>query len=131
MAVMRLLIDEMVPQSVTDFLSGRGHEVLLVRDVLLPGTPDAVVASVGDRHGLIVVTWNNKDFRPLADRAPHGTRNAFRNLGRISFKCPEPRGLERIAKVIRHIELEYDIVQQERDRRLIVEISTSDFRIIK
>lgn len=130
-AKMRLLLDEMVPRSIATFLRDRGHEVKLVQEVLMPGTPDAVVAEVGDRWDMIVVTWNTKDYRPLADRAPRGTRRHFRRLGRISFKCHETRGLERLVKVIDHIEFEYRLVQRERDQRLIVEISTTDFRVIR
>ena len=97
--VMRLLIDEMVPESVAAFLRTRGHDITLVRDVLLPGAADRVVAAVGDQYSMIVVTWNTKHFRPLAARAPDGTKTMFRKLGRISFKCPEPRGLETMTDI--------------------------------
>lgn len=45
---MPLLIDENVPDSVTHFLRERGHDVHLVRDILLPGTPDYVIAFIVD-----------------------------------------------------------------------------------
>jgi hypothetical protein len=46
---MVLLIDENVPDSVTNFFVERGHEVILVREALPAGTADQVVAAVGDR----------------------------------------------------------------------------------
>jgi predicted nuclease of predicted toxin-antitoxin system len=128
---MRLLIDENVPRSVTKFFQDRGHQTTLVSEVLMPSTPDLVLAEVGDRFGLIVVSWNTKDFRRLAERAPKGGHQRFRKLGRISFKCPEPMGVKRLEKLIELIELEYKLVQQERDHRLIVEISSNTIRMIR
>lgn len=58
---MTLLIDENVPNSVAEFFAGRGHHVSYVRDVLPAGTPDPVVARIGDRLSAIVVTWD-RDF---------------------------------------------------------------------
>jgi predicted nuclease of predicted toxin-antitoxin system len=55
-ARMLLLIDENVPNSVAKFLADRGHDVRFVRDLLPAGTPDPVVAVVGDRLSAIVVT---------------------------------------------------------------------------
>lgn len=126
---MRLLIDENVPLSVATFFQRRGHEVIFVRDVLLPGTPDPVVAAIGDQMDAIVVTWNQKDFRELAARAPAGTRRRLRNLGRISFRCNETRGRGRIEQVIDYIEFEYEQCQTRSDPRLIMEIGESFIRI--
>jgi predicted nuclease of predicted toxin-antitoxin system len=66
---MRLLIDENVQDSIAQFLRERGHEVYLVREVLLRGEPDPVVAQLADSFGMVVVTWD-KGFRELAKRAP-------------------------------------------------------------
>jgi predicted nuclease of predicted toxin-antitoxin system len=126
---MRLLIDENVPNSVTEFFRERGHVVCLVREVLLPGTADAVIAQVAAMEDMIVVTWNTRDFRPLADRAPAGTKAKIRRFGLICFKCAENLGLERLRRVIRQIELEHSLIQEEGEgRRLIVEISTTTLR---
>jgi predicted nuclease of predicted toxin-antitoxin system len=66
----RLLIDEDVPQSVVDFLQERGHEAILVREILLPGAADPVIAAIGDELEAIIVTWNQKDF--FSNTASHG-----------------------------------------------------------
>ena len=88
---MLLLIDENVPLSVAQVFVDRGHDVRFVRDVLAAGSPDPVVAIVGDRLSAIVVTWD-RDFERLVSRVPEGNRRRFRNLGRISFRCNEVRG---------------------------------------
>lgn len=58
---MSLLIDENVPRSVAELFESRGHAVHFVRDLLPASSPDPVVATVGDRLSLIVVTWD-RDF---------------------------------------------------------------------
>jgi predicted nuclease of predicted toxin-antitoxin system len=121
---MRLLIDENVPKSVADFFAERGHDVQYVRDVLPAGTPDPVVAKIGDRLSAIVVTWD-RDFENLIKRVPEGNKNAFRRLGRISFKCGEPRGRLLLARWIQMIELNYEQALMEKDFRMIVQIQES------
>jgi predicted nuclease of predicted toxin-antitoxin system len=128
---MRLLIDENVPDSVAAFFRDRGHEINLVREVLLPGMPDPLVALAADTYSMIVVTWNKRDFDKLVKRVPAGNRNKFRRAGMICFSCSEPLGVKRLEKVIRLIELEYELVQAEKDHRLIAYISTNDFRCVR
>lgn len=126
---MRLLIDENVPRSVVDLFAERGHDVILVRDRLLPGTPDPVVAAIGDEMGAIIVTWNRKDFRALASRYSVSSGRSLRNLGRIIFRCNEAHGRRRLAEFIELIEFEYEQSQSRRDKGLMVEIGESYFRL--
>lgn len=128
---MLLLIDENVPDSVTAFFRERGHEVHLVREVLLPGTPDPVVATLGDTLGAVIVTWNHKDFKKLAARVPEGNVQRFRHLGRINFRCNEAHGRRRAEQLIESIEFEYNQVLKLRDRRLLVEISETSMRVLR
>lgn len=130
MVVMLLLIDENVPESVTDFLRERGHVVRHVRDLFLPGTPDPIIATAGDRMGAIVVTWNHRDFKRLAARVPTGGQAALRHLGRINFRCPEAKGRMRVEQIIDVIEDEYERAQRRRDKRLLVEITMTTVRLI-
>jgi predicted nuclease of predicted toxin-antitoxin system len=130
MVVMRLLIDENVPESVASFFRERGHEVLYVRDILLPSTPDPVVAAAGDRLGAIIVTWDQRDFRRLAARVPEGGQAALRRLGRISFRCPESSGRKRLEQVIGLIEAAYVQAQEQKDSRLLVEITKTNVRFL-
>jgi predicted nuclease of predicted toxin-antitoxin system len=127
---MRLLIDENVPDSVSKFLRERGHEVDLVRDSLGQMTPDEFVAWVGDDLGAIVVTID-KDFKSLVSRMPTFGRRRFTALGRISLRCRETQALSRMQEFIEEIEREYDRLQGRSDKRLIVEITGSSYRIIR
>ncbi len=128
---MLLLMDENVPDSVSEFFRGRGHEVYLVRDLFLPGTPDPVIALAGDRQHAIIVTWNHKDFKRLATRIPVGERLRFRHLGRINFRCNEAHGSRRAEELIEWIEFEFAQVQKRSDKRLMIEIGETSFRVIR
>lgn len=118
---MVLLVDENAPQSVVDFLVERGHEVILVREVLPAGTPDPVIAVVGDRLSAVVVSWD-RDFDRLVRRVSRGSRTKFRNLGRISFRCKEHRGRARLEQEIDVIEMHYERCARNPDARMFVEI---------
>ncbi len=124
------LIDENVPNSVARFLSDRGHDVRFVREVLLPATPDQVVAASGDLMGAVIITWNAKDFRKLAARRSAEGRQRFRQLGRIVFTCNEARGRERIEANIERIEFEFALAQRSSDRRLMLQISERTCTVI-
>lgn len=126
---MLLLIDENVPDSVARYFAARGHEVCYVRDILPAGTADPVIAAVGDKLSAIVVTWD-KDFRKLVERVPKGGKAGFRRLGRITFRCSEPRGLSQLERWIEHIELLYKSTSEGEDFRMIVEIQDNAFKIM-
>jgi predicted nuclease of predicted toxin-antitoxin system len=122
---MRLLIDENAPDSVSEFFRERGHEVVLVREILPRGTADQIVALVGDEMSAVVVTWNHKDFKRLVSRIPEGGRQRFRNLGRITFRCSEARGRQRLEELIEWVEFEYAQAQKSPDKRMMLEIGES------
>ena len=126
---MLLLIDENVPNSVAEFFAARNHEVRFVRDLFPAGTPDPVIAAIGDRLSAIVVTWD-RDFETLVKRIPEGNRAKFRRLGRISFRCSEPKGRALLERWIAHIEFHYEAALQESDFRMIVQIQESGFKIM-
>jgi len=125
---MLLLIDENVPRSVAEFLASRGHDVRHVQDLLPAGTPDPVIAAVGDRIGAVVVSWD-KDFEKLISRVPAGNKTAFRRLGRISFRCDYPKGRRLIEKWIEHVEFHYERACRDPDIRMIVQIQESGFKM--
>ena len=71
MPVLRLLLDHNVPNSVAAVFKEYGHEVHLLRDVLLPDTPDPIVAAVSEENVTsprpsISSIW--RDSRPLSRR---------------------------------------------------------------
>lgn len=67
-------------------------------------------------------------FLPPAAARPRG-RARFRRPGRIVFRCNEARGRSRAAALIEWIEFEFVQVQKLRDRRVMIEIGDSYFRI--
>ena len=127
--VMLLLIDENVPISVADVFSLRGHDVRFVRELFPAGTPDPVIATIGDRLSAIVVTWD-RDFDSLARRIPVGNRAQFRRLGRISFRCNEVRGKDLLARWIDMIEFHYAQALDQSDFRMIVQIQESGVKFM-
>jgi predicted nuclease of predicted toxin-antitoxin system len=127
---MRLLIDENVPESVTDYFRSRGHEVHHVRDLSLAGSPDPIIAAIGDRMDAIVVTWNRRDFRRLAPRVSREGAARFRKLGRITFRCNEAQGRRRCVEVIDIIEGEFARAQSRPDKRLLMEIGATSVRLV-
>lgn len=126
---MLLLIDENVPDSVAELFASRGHDVRLVRDLFPAGTPDPVIATIGDRLSAIVVTWD-RDFDQLVRRIPEGNRARFRRLGRISFRCNEVKGKELLARWIDMIEFHYERAIQESDVRMMVQIQESGVKFM-
>ncbi len=126
---MLLLIDENVPDSVSQVFRDHGHRVELVRDLLGGATPDHVVAEVGDYLNAIVVTWNVKDFKRLASRR-QSDQTRLRHLGRIDFVCPETQGATRARQMMRRIEFEFEECQRQRDKRLMIRITETTFTVI-
>jgi predicted nuclease of predicted toxin-antitoxin system len=126
---MPLLIDENVPNAVAAFFAERGHDVQFVRELLPAGAPDLVIAAIGDRHSLIVVTWD-RDFDRLIARVPKGNVSRFRRLGRISFRCKEAQGLALLQRWIRHIEFHYEEALEEEHFRMILEVQASGIKIM-
>ncbi len=68
---MRLLIDQNVPQAVSDVFIRRGHDVKFSRDVLQQNSPDPLIAIAASLNGLIVVT-HDADFKRYRDLFPTG-----------------------------------------------------------
>ena len=126
---MLLLVDENVPISVAEFFASRGHTVKYVRDLFPGGTPDPVIATIGDKLSAIVVSWDH-DFERLVSRIPAGNKAKFRRLGRISFRCNEVRGRELAEKWIDVIELHYAMALRTPDVRMIVQVDTQGLRLL-
>lgn len=127
MCTLTFLVDENVPDSVSNFLEGRGHQVLKVREYLLPGTPDIAVAAAGDEIGAALVSADN-DFKRIATRIPRGHRQKFRRLSRISLTCSAPEVLPRLKAEIEMIEYRFKLASNKSDKRVLVEIGSSVLR---
>lgn len=126
---MRLLIDEHVPDSITNLFRNRGHTVLLVRDSGLKGEPDQLLAKAANEAEAIVVTFNHRHFAKLINRHSASSRNRYPHAGRISFRCSEAMAVERLHRFIAAIEREHADLQSEDDRRLLISISDKWFSL--
>ncbi len=127
---MFLIIDENVDDAVGHYLQERGHRVGFVRDLFASGIADTIISAVGDEESAIVIT-HDKDFRILAQRAPEGSRQRFRRLGRISLRCRETRAKRRREELIESIEFEMTQTRKRHDQRLIMEITETAFRVVR
>ena len=127
----RLLIDENVPTSVARFLRERGHEVRFVQEEFARGTEDAVIARMASELSLVVVTWNYRHFKALAAKRQKSGRPSYPNMGLIAFACGEAEGAARLAQFLHLVEAEYEHRQSNPDKRLLVEIGPSYFRVLR
>jgi len=85
----RFLLDENVSGSVVGVLEARGHEVLLARDVMAAGTPDAVLAVLVAHEAMVIVT-HDRDFRSIRNMLPERDRRRYaRGAGRLQLDIPE------------------------------------------
>ncbi len=81
---------------VARWLVSHGYEVLHVRTLLAPDTPDSLIAFVANREGLMVVT-HDSDFKRITDLLPVGERTRFRTgAGRIVLGVNEAFAVERL-----------------------------------
>jgi predicted nuclease of predicted toxin-antitoxin system len=126
---MRLVIDEDVPEQVAELLRRRGHDVRPVRGTPLEGADDDVIAEAANVDAAIVVTWNHRHFSHLIARVPPLNVLQFPLAGQISFVCPRAMGEKRLRETLDDIEHEYVVVQSRRDRRLIMVIGDTWFRV--
>lgn len=96
---MRFIVDEDVPQSAAEFLIERGHEVIDVEAVLLPGSADYLIARWAHENGAVVVTCNVRHFRGLL------RRDAYSQAGLLGL--PQATARNRLERFIALIETEH------------------------
>ena len=125
---MDLLIDECVPQSVTDVFAKRKHRIVYVAQELGQKTPDRIVAETANEQSLVLVTWNWRDFQKLGiKRRPPNNKQIYRRAGMISFLCDEDQGARRAGQLIESIEFEHAQAGKRPDSRLLMAIYLDHF----
>ena len=118
---MRILIDADVPNSVVEFLRGRGHEVTLSRAVVLPGAADPLVAAAASTSGAVVLTWNKKHFLSLVKqrRGPMGPYR-YPGMHLLTFdNCTHVEGLQRLQLLIDDLESTHRLRTEVRGHRFV------------
>ena len=68
---MKLLFDHDVPDDTAYGLSAQGHEVLRLRDLIDPKTPDEEVLRYAAQNDYVLITCNRDDFLAAAETIPH------------------------------------------------------------
>lgn len=124
---MRFLLDENVPVSMSEMLEECGHETADIRDFVLPGTPDPVVATIAEDLEFVLISFDG-DFEKIAPRIPDGQKRRFRKLSRIWMKCFEPDGANRLREALSLIQSEYALAQTKHDKRMHIWVAPSYIR---
>ena len=74
--VLKVFVDQCVPDSAGRVFGGRGHDVTFLREVLATDSPDLLVAAVAQDNDAILLSLDG-DFKVIARR--HGVgRRTFR-----------------------------------------------------
>lgn len=124
--VLRFFLDEGVPDSVGRTLAQAGHEVLYLRQTLLPGSPDHLVCTVAEAQSAILVALDG-DMRALAQRFGVG-KARYRKLSLLKLSCREPRAAMRVGAALSLIEHEWAFSAASNDRRIFIEIGDDSIR---
>jgi predicted nuclease of predicted toxin-antitoxin system len=67
----KFLFDQDVPDDTAYGLSTLGHEVVKLRDLIDPRTPDEEVLRLAAKHNYILITCNRDDFLAAAQKISH------------------------------------------------------------
>lgn len=126
---MRFFLDEGVPDPVGKVFSARGHLVILMREAIDKGSPDALVCAAAEANDAILVACDG-DMKQLAKRYGVGA-GRFRKLNLIKFTTTAPRYVSRAQQAMSLIEHEWGISELRQSRRLYIEIMTDIIRIMR
>jgi predicted nuclease of predicted toxin-antitoxin system len=127
---MYFLLDENVPQDVADMLIRHGHRAEFIRDYVPPGAPDPLVATVAEELDAILVSFDG-DFERIAPRIPQGERARFRRLSRVWMCCGEPQAAQRLERGLPLVQAEFDLSQQQSDKRMRMWIAKGYYKTIR
>ena len=124
--VLHLFIDHCAPDSAGRAFREAGHDVVFLRERLLPDSPDPLVAAVAEQGGRILVSMD-ADFRQIAKRAGVG-KGRFRSLSLIALRCRESHAAARIRQAISLVEHEWQHFEVHGGQRMFLEIGEGYIR---
>jgi predicted nuclease of predicted toxin-antitoxin system len=116
---MYFMLDENVPQDVADMLIGHGHKAEFIREYVVPGAPDQIVATASQELEAILVSFDG-DFETISPRIPKGQRSRFRKLSRIWMRCGEPQAALRFERALDFVRREFSLVTPTTPMRLTI-----------
>lgn len=109
--------DQDVPNSDGDYLEEIGCQVTRLRDQIDVESKDPFVAATCAESGLILVSFNHKDFskiirdnKLIQDEGKVVTKSVLNQLSRLDMDCEHPQGVEKLMQYI-------DIVMSEMKTR--------------
>jgi hypothetical protein len=120
--------DEDVADSVGDAILAAGHDLVRLRDVMVRGSADPVVATACREGGLVLVTHNYRDFRRIS-RDLEVTRGRFDQLHRIELICSQTIAADRFRKELPLIEHEWKSHPVEADFGIRIVIGDKIVRV--
>jgi predicted nuclease of predicted toxin-antitoxin system len=124
--VLRLFLDEGVPDSVGHAFMEAGHEVAFLNKTLARGSSDHLVCVIADINEAILVALDG-DMKRIAQGYGVGGRK-FLKLGLIKLSCFEPNAASRVRTAMSLIEHEWTCTSGQEGGRLFVEIGDSVMR---
>ena len=127
MSLMKFLLDHCVPASVGAVLRERGHDVVILTDVLPQDAADQIVAKVAELNDCVLVTQDS-DFKKIANRIPDGAKDRVRKLSRIALQCETPRCATRTRLALAFIEFEWRVCLESADPRMFLTIGDRSMR---
>lgn len=124
---MLVFLDHCVPDSVADVFKTYGHKVIFLREWLPIDSPDALVATVSENEGAVLVTVDGDFRKHVAPHIPRGARARFRKLNQIRLECSEPQAAKRLTAAMSFVEAEH-VIATDSSRRMIVAIGNDVLR---
>lgn len=126
------LVDEDTGPSIATALRKMNHEATLVTEVLGQGASDSVVCEFAEASGATVVTRNGKDYFRLLERQDGADDAPFKKAGCLVLKCDTHPVARKRLRQFRYLwELEHRLVTQEKDSRVLIEITARQFAILR
>lgn len=124
--VLKLFLDEGVPDSVGRAFMEAGHQVAFLNKTLARGSSDQLVCAIAQINDAILVALDG-DMKRIAQG--HGVGSGrFRRLGLIKLSCYEPDAARRVRGAMSLIEHEWVFTEGSTGRRIFVEISDTVIR---
>ena len=83
--ILKIFVDQCVPDSAGKAFAAHGHEVIFLRERLATNSPDPLVAAIAESNDAILLSLDS-DFKLIAKR--HGVgRRTYRTLSLIKLDC--------------------------------------------
>jgi predicted nuclease of predicted toxin-antitoxin system len=127
--VLKLFLDEGVPDSVGHAFMEAGHQVGFLNRSIARGSSDHLVCAIADINDAILVATDG-DMKRIAQGYGIGSRK-FLRLGLIKLSCRETIAAARVRAAMSLIEHEWDVGGSSEKRRIFVEISDSVIRTFR